>query len=223
MSWWAVGTAVVGMIANSDSQRSASNKANDATKAANAAAMEQYNQTRTDNMPALESRNWALDQLKQRLATPITAQNVTSDPGYQFGMDQGMQQLTRAMNAKGMRNSGSMLQAATQYGNDYGTTKFGEAINRRNVELSPLQSLAGLGQTGASTIAGAGQNYANAFGNNVLNNANFQGAAGVANANMWGNTANQLAGWYANQNRNQGSSNGFNGNGWSYNDYANGG
>lgn len=68
MSWWGVGAAVVGTVVSADAQRSASNKARDAQSgaAADATALQKYmyDQTRTDNLPALDSRNAGLNQLK---------------------------------------------------------------------------------------------------------------------------------------------------------------
>lgn len=223
----AAGTVVAGAI-SADSNRSAANKAADATKQANDAQERMYNQTRQDNMPMLDQRNWALGQLRDMLAKPIDGQTVQQQPGYQFGLDQGMTQLQRAMNARGMRNSGSMLQEATKFGQDYAGSKMNDYIAQRNAMASPYQSLAGLGQSGATQIGAAGTNAANAFGQNMMANANMQGAAGIANANVWGNGINQLTGWYANQNRNRGggmvSSGGAgDGSGWSYLDYQNGG
>ena len=201
MSWWAVGTAVVGMVASADSQRSAANKAQDATKEANAAQERMFNKQVELNQPLINERNWALGQLRSMLGTPITGDTVQQQPGYQFGLDQGMTQLQRAMNARGMRNSGAMLKEATQFGQDYAGAKMNDYIAQRNAMVSPFQSLAGLGQSGATQIGAAGTNAANAFGQNVMSNAAYQGAARIGQANTWANGANQLAGWYANQNR----------------------
>jgi hypothetical protein len=64
--------------------------------------------------------------------------------------------------------------------------------------LNPLQSVAGLGQTGASTVAQAGQNYANQAGQNMIGAGNAQAAAGIAQGNAITGAINQGAGWYMN-------------------------
>lgn len=65
---WAAAAAVAGSLISADAQRSASNKARDAQSgaAADATALQKYmyDQTRTDNLPALDSRNAGLNQLK---------------------------------------------------------------------------------------------------------------------------------------------------------------
>lgn len=227
MAGWGDYASTAASVYDSYVRDAAAEKAADAARAASADANQTqryfFDQTRSDNLAALQNRNWALDALRARLSTPITAETVKQDPGYAFGLQTGMDQLTAAMNARGMRNSGAMLKAATQYGNDYATKNFNDAVNRRNVELAPMQSLAGLGQSGASTIAGAGQNYANAFGENVTNLANVQGALGMYQAKNQGNLVNSLAGWYGNRNSGGGGGGGnaFQGNDWSWQDYSN--
>jgi len=224
MPWVAAAAAVVGGLANNDAQRSAANKAADATRESNAAAAAQQDKTLEANKPALESRNWALEQLRQQIGmrgAPTQAE-VMASPGYQFGLDQGQRQLTSVANARGMRNSGQALAGAAQFGNDYATTQYDKAFNRQQASINPLLSLAGLGQTAANVNAQNGFGTAGLIGNNLTNNASYQGAAGIAGANNWANTGNQLAGWYANQNRGTQSSNGVNmgTNSWSSDQYA---
>lgn len=220
MTFWVAGAAVVGTIGGAlISSNGASNAADaqaGAARDANQTQLQMYNQTRTDNMPALGARNDALARLEALLGVggnrgaagygslggPINVGDVTRDPGYQFGLRQGQQTLNNSFNARGMRDSGAALMAATRYGNDYGTTKYDDAFNRqvtnRQVQLNPLQSLAGLGQTGATTMAQAGANAGNNISANQIGVGNAQAANSIAQGNIWGNAANQLAGWYAN-------------------------
>ena len=174
---------------------------------------EQYNQTRTDNMPAMEARNRSLARMQELLGIgggsgaqrSLSGADVMAEPGYQFGLQQGQQALDRSATARGMRNSGAALMAASRYGNDYGSTKYQDAWNRqqgeRTNQFNQLASVAGMGQTASNQVGAAGAQFANNAGNNMMNAANVQGAAGIASANAWGNTGNQLAGWYANQQR----------------------
>ncbi len=218
MSWVAVavaGSAVVGAVVSSDASRKASNTQADAADRATALANEQAAQTREDNMPALEARNASLAKMREMLgisgtgagtmSSALTAQQVQAEPGYQFGLDQGQQAMQRQANARGMLNSGNALLAASRYGNDYATTKYGDSWNRlqgeRTNSFNRLASVAGLGQTGASQIGQSGQTAALTAGNNMMSAANAQAAGTMAQANTWANTGNQLAGWYANSNR----------------------
>ena len=209
--------AVIGSsLINSNAQGAAVNSAARATDSSNQLQRDLYDQTRTDNMPALDARNSSLARLQELLGIggnsgaagygslggQINPGDVTQDPGYQFGLDQGQRVLNNQAAARGMRNSGAALLAANRYGNDYATTHYNDAFNRqlsnRNALLNPLQSLAGLGQTGANVIGQSGQNYANQVGNNMTNLANVQGQTQIGQANAITGGINQAAGWYAN-------------------------
>ena len=137
------------------------------------------------------------------MAAAPTSSDVIAEPGYQFGLQQGQQALQRQATARGMLNSGNALLAAQRYGQDYAGTKYGDAWNRLQAgqtnTFNRLASVAGLGQTGASTIAGAGANAANNISASQIGVGNAQAAAGLAQANTWANAGNQLAGWYSRQ------------------------
>jgi hypothetical protein len=121
------------------------------------------------------------------------------EPGYQFGLQQGRNALEGSAAAGGGLYSGQALKELTQYGNDYGTTKFNDAFNRQQSAFgnrwNRLAGLAGVGQTSVQQTGAAGQNYANNVGNIAMGNANAQGAAGMAQANIWGNALNQMGSW----------------------------
>lgn len=180
----------IGNLINTGVGLWATNKASDAQQAsareANALAKYMYDTTRTDNMPALEARNAGLTGYQNLLQNPG---QITSDPGYQFGFQQGQAGYDNSGAARGMRLSGAQAKALTRFGNDYGQTKFNESLNRYG-------NLAGLGQTGTSTIAGAGQNYANTAGQNITGagNAAASGYIGGANA-ISGGISNFLKSW----------------------------
>lgn len=214
MPWTAaaiVGAAVVGAVASN----SASNKQSKAANHATDIGQQEYDQTRQDNMPALNARNASLSRLQDLLGIsgntgatgygslggPINPGDVTNSPGYQFGLHQGQTTLNNQEVARGMSNSGQALKAAAQYGTDYATTKYDDAFNRevanRSAQLNPLQSAAGLGQTGASTIAASGANFANQAGQNAIGAGNAQAAATLATGNAISGGLNQYAGWYS--------------------------
>lgn len=182
-----------GNLLNSYLGYKASDKAADAqinaSREANALAKYMYDQTRTDNMPALNARNAGLTGYQNLLQNPSS---ITSDPGYQFGFNQGQAAYDNSGAARGMRLSGAQAKALTKFGQDYGQTKFNESLNRYG-------NLAGLGQTGSGTIANAGMNYANTAGNNITGagNAAASGYIGGANA-ITGGISNFLKGWQEN-------------------------
>ncbi len=166
-------------------------------------------QQREDARPATEARNKSLEQLQRYLldggeySKPVSVGDVTQEAGYQFGMQQGQQGINNQLAARGMRNSGAALKAAARFGNDYGTTKYDQAFNRvianRSAVLNPLQSLAGLGQTGMAGLGQASQNYGNNVSNNALQLGNARAASGIAQGSQYANALNQVGGWYQNQ------------------------
>jgi len=195
-----VGGLLGGAVDGSNAAEDASNAQREATAQSNATQRYMYDTTRQDNMPALESRNWALNELKARLSGAlggaITPQAVQKEAGYQFGLSEGLKGLNSQLTARGMRNSGAALKQAARYATDYASTKYDNAFNRevanRSAQLNPFQSLAGLAQTGASTVAASGQNYANNVSNNQTSLGNALGANALAQGNIWGGATNQL-------------------------------
>lgn len=172
-------------------QRAADKAAGAQVDAANAASKVQwdmFNQIRQDNMPALQARNAGLTGYQNLLKNPGS---ITQDPGYQFGLDQGTKAIGSNAASKGSYYSGATLKALNKFGQDYGGTKFNEALNRHG-------NLAGMGQLGTSQIGGAGQNAANQVGQNMIGAGNARGAASLAGANSWQNALNGLIS-YGNQ------------------------
>jgi hypothetical protein len=133
-------------------------------------------------------------------AKPLTQGEVQLDPGYEFGRQQGQQGIDRKTAAAGGRISGASLKAAAQYGNDYATTKYGDAYNRvnqaRSDRLNRLAALAGIGQTATQQVGQAGQNSANNISAMTTAQGNANGAATIAQGNIWGGAGNQLAALY---------------------------
>lgn len=182
----------------------------------------QYDQTRTDNEPWRTTGVDALGQLAGLAnfdPTP-TAESVMAEPGYQFGLNQGRNAMEGSAAARGGLYSGNALRELTQFGNDYATTKFGDAFNRQRATFGDrwnrLSGLSGTGQVATGQVNQAGQNMANSasqmYGNNAnqqqsvlmntagnlgnlfTNNANAQGAARMGRANIWASGLNQLGG-----------------------------
>ncbi len=221
---WAVAAAAVAAgatIYSSHQASKSSSQANAAEQAAadkaNATQLQMYNQTRQDNMPALQARNASLAKLQDllgiggnpnspgygSLSGSINPGDVTKDPGYQFGLDQGMRGINNSLAARGMRDSGSALMAADRYGTDYATTKYDDAFNRqlqnRQQQLNPLLSVGGLAQVGTSQIGQAGSLYGQQAGNNAMYAGDAAAQNALAQGSIRGNMANQMAGWYQNQ------------------------
>ena len=222
MPWMMAAAAIGGSLISSnaagdaaDTQAAAANRASDISN-------QQYQQTRTDNLPALDARNASLAKMRDLLgigaaggggmASAPSAADVMNQPGYQFGRDQGQQAIQRQASARGMLNSGQALTAAARYGNDYATTKYDNAFNQlqssQTNTFNRLASVAGYGQTGANQIGQAGIYNANQMGSAAIGAGNAAAAAGMGQANTWASAGNQLAGWYANKNQGGGGASG---------------
>lgn len=145
-----------------------------AGREANALLEKIYGQTRKDNLPALQARNAGLAGYRNLLANPGS---ITEDPGYKFGFDQGVNAYDNSGAARGMRLSGAQAKALTRFGQDYGSTKYNEALNRYG-------NLAGLGGTGTQTIANTGTQLGSQGANNIagMGNAAAAGYIGAGNA-----------------------------------------
>lgn len=124
-----------------------------------------------------------------------TAEDVKNEPGYAFGLQQGLGGVENSAAAKGGLYSGNALKALTQYGTDYAGTKYNDAFSRAksvyDTNLNTQTTLANAGQGSATQLGNSGANFANNVGNIGMSNANAQGAAGIAQGNAWGNLVNQ--------------------------------
>jgi len=138
------------------------------------------------------------------LSRNFTGADLATEPGYQFGLNEGYKGLDRRALAGGSYFSGQALKAAQRFGQDYAGTKYGEAFNRDNTNktrtYNQLSTLGTGGQIAANQVQTAGTNWANQTGENQTANANAQGAAGIAQANTWGNALNSGAKAYQDYN-----------------------
>lgn len=121
-----------------------------------------------------ESRTWGGgDALTLRLR---------DQPGYEFGMNEGLRGVQASAAARGGLNSGATLKSLFKYGNDYADQQaFTPYMNR-------LSGLFGGAQTAAGQMGGYGQNAANQMGNNTMAGAYARAqstyAAGQARSQM---------------------------------------
>lgn len=200
MTWWVAGAAVVGAVGgsliSSDAARSATNTQADSTAAGIAEQRRQFDLQRSDSAPYRTTGVNALNQLAGDINTPVTASDVMSDPGYQFGLDQGMQALDRKIAAMGGRVSGAALKEASRYGTGYASTGYNAAYQRKQDRLNRLAALAGIGQTSTAGSAAAGAQSANAISGMLTSQGDASAAGRLATANTWANTGNQIAALY---------------------------
>ncbi len=163
-----------------------------ATDAEIAENRRQYDTTRADYAPYREQGINALQQLAGDINTPVTAQDVMADPGYQFGLTQGQTALDRKIAASGGRVSGAALKAASRYGTDYASSGFNSAYQRKQDRLNRLAAIAGIGQTSTAGTAAAGQAATNNIGRALSSQGDATAASQIARGNIWANTTNKL-------------------------------
>lgn len=147
---------------------------------------------------ATTANNTTNDPAFGSLLRNFTASDLNADPvyqsGLQFGLDEGTKGINRQQAATGSLLSGATLKALTKYGNDYGSTKAGDAFNRFNANkqqtFSMLSGLSGSGQAASGQVSSAGQNMANNVSQTQigLGNARAASAIGQSNALMGGVT-----------------------------------
>jgi hypothetical protein len=126
--------------------------------------------------------------------------DFTTDPGYQFRLEQGMKALNASAAAKGMGMSGANIKGATEYGQNLGSQEYQNAFNRyqtnRTAQLAPLQSLYAGGQAaaaGSAAQAGAlGSNLGQTYTGLGQGIAQAEVAGGNAQASGYLNSANAV-------------------------------
>lgn len=186
------GSAIVGGVLQSNAAGRAASKQAASTDRATDEQARQYDQTREDYAPYREAGKKALGQYETEINAPVTSADVMSDPGYQFGLSQGQLGLDRKAAAAGGRVSGAALKSAAEYANNYATTGYNAAYQRRQDRLNRLASLANIGQTATGGSAAAGAAKSNAISNLLSSQGDASAAASMAQGNIWGNTVNQL-------------------------------
>lgn len=157
---------------------------------------EMYYQSREDQMPWLTTGKEYLGKLSDYADsyTPFTGESLTSDPGYQFGLKEGINAINTGAASNGTLLSGKRLRDLAQFGQDYAGTKFNEAFQRNLAERSnrynELAGIAGTGQTAAQSIGSYGANTASNIGNYATQAGNARAAA----LTNWGNSVNNTLG-----------------------------
>jgi hypothetical protein len=186
--------AVGGALISSNATSNAAKAQENATNKSIGEQEREFDINQANQQPFMDAGKAALGQYQTAIKTPTTAADVmASDPGYQFGLDQGQTALDRKIAAMGGRVSGAALKATDRYATDYATTGYNAAYQRSQDRLNRLAALAGLGQTATGASAASGQASTNAITALRTSQGDATGAAGIAQANIWGNAGNQLA------------------------------
>lgn len=178
------GNIISSLIGASATKRAAKTQAR-AQQAALNLQERMFNQQREDFAPWRDAGGNALGQIQALLANPSS---VTSLPGYDFRLGEGVKALERSAAAPGGAGlyGGSTLKALTRYGQDFGTSEMNNQFNR-------LASLAGLGQVGATGSAAAAGNFGAMGGNSLSAMGDARAAGTIGSANAWSNALGNIA------------------------------
>jgi hypothetical protein len=183
---------ILGSAIQARSADKASNAQRDSAREANELMRYQYDTSREDQAPYRAAGVSALEGIQKLLGDP---NSITSDPGYQFGLNQGTKALNSGAAARGMTYSGQQGKALQRYGNDFAGTKLDQSFNR-------LAAVAGIGQTANAQGGVLGANYANNAGNNLIGMGNASAANALARGTQFSNAINATSaygdrnGWF---------------------------
>lgn len=137
------------------------------------------------------------------LLKPFTPGDLTNEPGYQFGLNQGQNALTNSAAARGGLYSGAAGKARDRYNQDYASTKYNDAYSRYNTDQSNqynrLMGITGLGQSSANQTNALGAANATQTGSNLAAGANAAGAGQIGAANALTSGLSTGLNYYQNQ------------------------
>lgn len=160
---------------------------------------EAYNKA-PNNQPMYKSRKVPVNKTYGSLMKDFTLQDFRADPGYNFRLQQGNQQLNNQLSAMGLRESGRALKEGLRFSQGLADQTYNDAFNRYNInrqnKFNFLSGVGGSGQQAAQQIASNANQFgagaSNVLGNQMqLSNQNITGqgdsrAAGlIAQGNAW--------------------------------------
>jgi hypothetical protein len=163
---------------------------------------QQYSDAQAREAPYQAAGTQALTKLSQMPGFQAPGSDFTTDPGYQFRLDQGQRAIERSAAARGTVANPATQKALERFNQDTASTEYGNVYNRRfgeyNNSLNQLQSLAGVGQTANSALNTTGANAADNSSGIVTTSAARQGQdfqnAAAANASGYVGGANAISG-----------------------------
>ena len=160
----------------------------DAAKKASSAELKMYYQSREDLAPWRETGEAALEKLWKKTQKGPGSFRPEETPGYKFGFEEFIEKpMERGAAKRGRFFSPGTTKALTRYAEDYGEQGYDNFLRRHYDTLKPLQSLANVGQTGATDTArmgtAAGANAAMyGYGGDInRTNALMAGISGLGN------------------------------------------
>ena len=181
-----------GSLLQSSGSSKAANAASASANAATQAQLQMYQQTREDLAPWRSAGTNALNTYQNMLAQGPGQFNPQTEPGYQFGYQQFVENPTlRTAAATGLSQSGRTLKSLSRYASDYASTKYDDFLNRWYQKLQPYQNLSLQGQNAASQTAQASLGTGQAIANNTLAAGQAQASNYLNQGNIFGSALSQ--------------------------------
>jgi len=179
-----VGSQVAGSLIGADAAKKQANIGADAAQNAINAQLKMYFQSREDLAPWREAGTKAVGQLSDIIAKGPGEFVPAEQPGYEFGYKEFVEKpLLRNASATGKLRSGETLKALSDRAQNYASMSYDNWLNRWLTKMQPMQSLAGLGLTGANTTAQVNTQTGQNIGNNILAGGVMQGQGAINQAN----------------------------------------
>jgi hypothetical protein len=199
------GSALIGYMGASKQAGAATQAAQMQADAANRAAdqqMQMFNIQNEQQKPYREAGYGALTNIKDMLpylTKQVTAQDLSSMPGFTFGLNQGVGAAGQAANVGG---GGSNVDTARQkFAIDYATNVgLPQYLNQRTGIYNTLAGIAGIGQTAQGQTNALGQSTAANIGQLGIGGASALGAGQIGAANAYagaGQNVSNLANMYS--------------------------
>lgn len=194
------GGAVLGAYVTSQNAKSAANTESNAANSANATQIAINNQNQANEAPWNASGQTALSQMASGDIVPGMSQNgipingdrgynplASSDPGYQFRLNQGLNAVNASAAANGEAGGGATMKALSRYNQDYATNEYNNAYNQNYTRLAQI---AGFGQAAVAGGVASNLTTGGQIGSNTMGAANAQAAGTIAQ----GNSINSMIG-----------------------------
>jgi len=188
-----IANAVRDLTGANQQAKAATDAANTQAAAAKYAAdlqNSQFQQTQQNLAPYMGLGTAAMPQLMSLLGLgPQGSQGIQSTlantPGYQFTLNQGLQQLQNQQSATGQNLSGAQQKGLQQYTTGLAQSNYQQYLNN-------YMNTVGMGQNAAAGLGGLGAANASSVGNALMGGANATAAGQVAAGNAQSNSLNSL-------------------------------
>jgi hypothetical protein len=179
--------SVAGGAMQASASRSAASKQADAAQYAADQQREMFGIVNEQQAPYREAGYGALTRIGEMLpylTSPITAEEIRNQPGFEFAIDQGTG--AARMNANVGGGGSNVDRAAQKFAIDYTVgTALPQAMAQRTSIYNTLAGIAGIGQTGTQQTGAAAMSAGTNIGQAAIGGASALGAGQIGAANAY--------------------------------------